>query len=81
MPVLEGGLTAPTLPELVAVICPECDGETECDRCGSLGYVEVCGGCLEVPDPATDCCSCNRVDPEVLWALSVGWLSPAQVGL
>jgi len=90
-----GAAVAPTLPKLVAVTCPECGGDgyhesfsdlgvdhsRRCETCFGAGEVEVCGGCKKLVDVLTDRCGCNRVDPEVLWAIQAGMTTAEQVGM
>jgi len=66
---------APTLPELVAVTCPECQGakfheritslgvdhSRRCETCFGAGEVEVCSGCGERPTIicGVEACGCT----------------------
>jgi hypothetical protein len=57
---MTGGLTAPTLPELMTVGCPHCQ-EEGCETCAGSGQLEVCGGCWTVPmvRGGFDACGCK----------------------
>lgn len=56
-------LTAPTLPELVMVDCPECGNDGGCETCAGMGRLEVCSVCRAVPTVrnGVDACGCPQV--------------------
>jgi hypothetical protein len=71
-----GLIITPGLPDLMRVPCPACEGlggfegdHTEpgrvCDRCDSLGLVEVCEGCRRAPSVqhGVEVCGCTVAIP------------------